>query len=40
MGTHLLDEGDEMIAFLGEKLRPICLSDGEGMRKERGETNF
>ncbi len=40
METHLLDEGDEMIAFLGEKLRPICLSEGEGMRKERGETKF
>jgi hypothetical protein len=40
METHLLDEGDEMIAFLGEKLRSICLSEGEGMRKERGETKF
>lgn len=40
MGTHLLDEGDEMIAFLGEQLEPICLSEGEGMRKERGETKF
>jgi hypothetical protein len=24
MGTHLLDEGDEMIAFLGEQWKPIC----------------
>jgi hypothetical protein len=30
METHLLDEGDETIAFLGKKLRPICLSEGEG----------
>jgi hypothetical protein len=40
MGTHLLDEGDEMIAFMGEQWRPICLSEGEGMRKDRAETKF